>query len=86
MFDLDCCIVLNGSAVQPHRLLLPLATATATSTSTATGDGDSDRRRQGHMSQAVQIANAKEEGIEEEDKDHGSRPRIRHLGEGRGWE
>ncbi len=37
------------------------------------------------MSQAIQGADAKEEGIEEEDEDRGARPRIRHLGEGRGF-
>ncbi len=84
MFDLDRCIVLNGSAVLPHRLRLPVATATATSMATATGDGDSNRRRQGHNESSVQGANAKEEGIKEEDEDHSARPRIRHLGEGCG--
>ena len=49
-------------------------------TVTAKGDGKAT------MSQAVQGADAKEEDIEEEDEDHGTRPRIRHLGEGRGWE
>ncbi len=38
------------------------------------------------MNQAVQGADAKEEDIEEEDEDHGARPRIRHLGEGLVWE
>ena len=38
------------------------------------------------MSQAVQGADAKEEGIEEVDEDRGARPRIRHLGEGLGWD
>ncbi len=36
------------------------------------------------MSQAVQGADAKEEGIEEEDEDQGMLPRIRHLREGWG--
>ncbi len=38
------------------------------------------------ISQVLLGADAKEEGIEEEDEDHGAQPRIRHLGQGRGWE
>ncbi len=45
---------------------------------TATGDGKAT------MNQVVPGADAKEEDIEEEDEDHGARPRIRHLGEGPG--
>ncbi len=46
---------------------------------TATCDGKAT------MSQEVQGADPKEEGIEEEDEDRGARPRIRHLGRGAGW-
>ena len=76
MAALGYLIVCDGHLLLQQRLRRRRRQATVT----ATGDGKAK------MNQAVQGANAKEEGIEEEDEDHGARPRIRHLGEGRGWE
>ena len=56
-------------------------------TATATGNGDADGKvnDKSTLSQAVQGADIKEEGVEEEDEDPGARLlRIRQLGEAEG--
>ena len=66
--------------VLPDRRRLRPATATAT------GNGDGKDNDKSTLSQAVQGANTKEEGDEEEalDEDPGALPRIKPLGEAEG--
>ena len=59
-------------------------TATATATRTGNGNGDGKVNYKSTLSQAVQCADIKEEGVEEENEDPGARPRIRKLGEAEG--
>ena len=72
------------ASVLPDRLWRWPATATATQTGDGNGDGKVNDKST--RSQAVQGADIKEEGVEEEDEDPGARLlRIRQLGEAEEW-